>query len=107
MPGPQYPCNPSLLPPGLPSGPEDECPSATFTAGAGAYFIKPRFSSNPAFVASNNFNSAATGQQDFTYEFTASPRVWLALTKPDGFGIRARWWRFDQIAQPSSFVNSD
>jgi hypothetical protein len=100
------PCDPSLMPPSLPAD-DEPGPCTVWTAGAGAYFIKPRFSSNPAFLVTNTANPVFTNQQDFSYEFSVSPRAWLACTNPDGFGLRAQWWQFDQSAQGTSLLNTD
>ena len=103
---PGIPCDPSLMPPSLPAD-DEPSPCTVWTAGAGVYYLKPRFSSNPAFLVTNTANPVFADHQDFSYEFSVSPRVWLACTNPDGFGLRAQWWQFDQSAQGTSVLNTE
>lgn len=43
----------------------------------------------------------------FDHPYDLSPRVWLGYQASDGFGIRARYWQYDQDADPLALVSSD
>ena len=103
---PGMPSDPSLMPPSLPADDEPQ-PCTVWSTGAGVYYLKPRFSSNPAFLVTNTANPVFQDHQDFSYEFTVSPRVWLACTNPDGWGLRAQWWQFDQLSNGASVLNTE
>jgi hypothetical protein len=76
-----------------------------FLAGAGVYFVKPYFQNNPAFFARTTTSTfgpntdtfvTSTTQYDFCWDLNATPVVWLGYVSECGWGVRARWWLFDQ-----------
>jgi hypothetical protein len=79
--------------------------SGHFVVGAGAYIIKPYFQNNPAFftrtftettgVNSSSFVTSVT-QHDFCWGLNAAPVIWLGYVSECGWGVRTRWWLFDQ-----------
>lgn len=75
-------------------------PASTFRAGAGFYYIKPYFDTNPGFAQSTNTTTAlqaatATTQFNFDWGYRFAPLVWVEYVHHDLFGLRARWWQFD------------
>lgn len=97
--------DPSCCPPCCekPPCPKD-CPTPHWYAMGGFLFLQPRWQTNPAFVnidvtsptTSRSFNN------DFNYNWTFSPQVEAGYVGACGFGGRARWWYFDQIATVNS-----
>jgi hypothetical protein len=81
---------------------ESRCgvPALLFRAGAGFYYMKPYFDTNPAFAQSVNFTTATTAstttmQNNFDWGYRMAPLVWVEYVHQDMLGIRARWWQFD------------
>jgi hypothetical protein len=89
--------------------------------GAGLYFMRPFFESNPAYSASSSrysnpyplplmppvlaslapsggvpANVQYTLQKDFSTDFEVAPRVWLGYVSPCGFGVRGRYWYYHE-----------
>jgi hypothetical protein len=67
--------------------------------GAGAYYLQPRWSSNPAFEKLVSFSTdsgdgQSSDQQDFQMRGQFAPLVWLGYVGDQGIGLRARWWQF-------------
>jgi hypothetical protein len=87
-------------------------PGGYFDAGVGFYLLKPYFGGgNPAFTFKSTTSGAGTsqalsGEQDFEYDASVSPLIWVGYTGPNGLGVRARWWHFDQGTQLTA-DNSD
>jgi hypothetical protein len=81
-------------------------------AGAGLYILKPYFQNNPAFfmqisgplVPPSSGISAITAlnQHDFPWGLDAAPLAWVGYVSEGGFGVRARWWLFDQRSATSA-----
>jgi hypothetical protein len=89
--------------------------------GVGLYFLKPHFENNPAFTTTTVksvvtsaveldmfhtiFNTSTTTsvlQQDFGYDLSVSPLIYLGYVGDGGLGFRTRWFRFDQGADAST-----
>jgi hypothetical protein len=99
-----------------------------FEAGGGFYFLKPYFNGNAAFTIKSTTSNpgpvnlggpmlsttnpglstsqSSSSEQDFDYDASFSPLLWLAYTGENGLGARARWWHFDQGAS-LTVSNSD
>lgn len=105
---------------GLAEGPgQSPCPvpeqpvagASGWKAGADALLLAPRFESNPAFFVTRRatrggllpLNSQSV--EEFSYDLSWSPRVWLSYTTESGIGGRLRWFHFDQDANPREAVN--
>lgn len=81
-------------------------PLGRLQASGGAYLMKPYFTSNPAYHVmtvgtSNGMGPPATtmvehDSPNFSYGLDAAPFVCLTYPGEDGFGLRGRWWYFDQ-----------
>jgi hypothetical protein len=75
-----------------------DAPCGGFIGGASAYYLQPRWGSNPAYGTSINATEAQTltlnTQQDFQMNGQVAPLVWLGYVGPGGLGIRARWSQF-------------
>lgn len=79
--------------------------SGHFFAGAGVYIVKPFFQNNPAVFARTtnetfgvDTTSSVTSvtQYDFCWDLNVTPVVWLGYVSECGWGVRTRWWLFDQ-----------
>lgn len=82
--------------------------SGEFRSGGGFYFLKPVFSSNPAFsvfaLAADNFTGSLR-QESFSYGTSFSPRVWGGYTTAGGVGARVCYWNFNQAERVQSPTN--
>jgi hypothetical protein len=75
---------------------ENSCGDCGWFAGAGAYFLAPRWTTNPAFSSAiGGGGVAVTSQTDFDYGLSASPVAWLGYRGPSGLGVELRGWWFD------------
>ncbi|MBM4067756.1 MAG: hypothetical protein FJ271_02250 [Planctomycetes bacterium] len=81
-----------------------QCPCPHWYAMGGFLFLQPRWQSNPAFVNIDvtSATSSRSFNNDFNYDWTFSPQVEAGYVGANGFGGRARWWYFDQIASVNS-----
>jgi hypothetical protein len=88
--------------------------------GADALYLRPHFNSNPALTvlttndvttigtganglpAATVNNSSTTSTRDFSYDFSVTPRYWIGIQTDSGLGLRGRYFRFDQDADPIS-----
>jgi hypothetical protein len=84
-----------------------------FEGGAGFYLLKPYFSGNAAFTIKSTTSNPGlstsqsfSSEQDFDYDASFSPLLWLAYRGENGLGGRVRWWHFDQGTSLSA-ANSD
>ena len=66
-----------------------------FSIMGGVLFIEPVFTANPAFSI-NNAAGKGIGVVDFHQHMQASPDVWIGYTPERGWGVRGRWFQFDQ-----------
>ena len=71
--------------------PREDLPTGGFSAGASLYFLKPYFSSNPAFVT---FTTAAPPDQTnettrFDWDMGMAPAFWVSWTGDHCCGARA------------------
>ncbi len=66
------------------------------TLAGGIYLFQPTFQSDPALVVTHA--GGGTQQLDFHRNMIASPTAWLGITTDRGWGVRARWYTFDQNA---------
>lgn len=102
---------PVTAPPVIAAG--NDCPKRRWQlfAQADALYLQPRFASNPGLTVQqiqqeqnvgNLFfkESESSSTQDFEYGFSVSPRLWIGAENCDGLGIRGRWFRFEQAADP-------
>jgi hypothetical protein len=65
--------------------------------GVGWTLVKPRWTSNPAYVtATFDGGTVIQGQTSFAYDYEWSPLIWVGVFLGDGLGVRMRWWMFDQ-----------
>jgi hypothetical protein len=70
-------------------------------AGAGIYYLQPRWGSNPAFTA---FNPATTSSitQNFDFRAHVAPVVYAGYTGKRGLGFRANWFSYiDRTTGPT------
>jgi len=90
---------------------ESEGQSGHFTGGVGLYVLSPHFSSNPAYSTTTTTGtpgvtatvSTVGSVQDFSYNASVSPRVWLGYVGCDGLGGRVSYWHFDDSATSQNF----
>jgi hypothetical protein len=80
----------------------EPCNALQLEAGASLYVLRPFFQANPAFYAVSGTENAQGGAPDFQWDTSATPAIWLALTSPEGWGFRSRYFRFDQKAHAVS-----
>ena len=84
--------------------------------GTEALFVVPRFESNPAFfVTARNINPSlqpapqppinSQTVEEFDYDMSYAPRLWVSFTAESGIGGRVRWCRFDRDANELQVVN--
>jgi hypothetical protein len=96
-------------------GSDDDCRGGHVVGGVGLYILKPHFENNPAYtttaastvvssdpprIITIDTTSSAT-QQDFSYDLTVSPLIYLGYVADGGLGFRTRWFRFDQGSDAS------
>jgi hypothetical protein len=69
-----------------------------FFTGASVYVLKPYFESNTAFITTSGVGTTSPSrtESDFNWDYTASPAVFLGIVAPGGFGVRARYFSFDE-----------
>ncbi len=102
-------CASSQIPGSSPSPPAS---SFRWTAGASLLVLVPRFESNPAYTATTT-STPLPGSvplsefrvQEFNYNFSLAPRVWVGFQTEEGFGARIRWFHFQQGARPLQVAN--
>lgn len=71
----------------------------TFMAGASLYLLKPYFQTNTAYTTRIvGQTTVQTTDTPFSWDYSVSPAVWLGVTNPDGLGLRARYFHFDQTS---------
>ena len=66
--------------------------------GNGASFLRPMWQNNPAFGTGNNTTLATSNSligHEFDWSGVLSPHVWLGVQGSSGFGLRGRFWWFD------------
>lgn len=78
-----------------------------FFIGAGIYFARPVFSSNPAFVSSvtqttTDPNTTVTTTQDFNWNYQASPKAWIGYVADCGWGVQFSFWHFQ--SDPATLI---
>ena len=66
-----------------------------WTIYGGVYLLQPVFQTNPAFVVSSGGGNF-TRQVDFGNHLDVAPNIWLGYVSERGWGVRARWFQFDQ-----------
>lgn len=72
------------------------CCQGYWSAGAGVYYVKPHWETNPAYATTRNIGGvSSTNQSDFDYDYEIAPRAWLSYVDACGLGVRGRWWMFD------------
>ncbi len=80
-------------------------------AGYAFVFAKPHFSDGVNYIrevtrdippGSGNIHS--TTSVPFSYDYELTPRAWVGYTRPDGLGIRARYWQFDHAGDIADLV---
>lgn len=75
---------------------DTNCCEAHWFAGFEATFLKPHFTSNPAYtlMESDGISFENYTDVDFTYDMQFAPRVFFGL-QGEEIGLRATWWHFD------------
>ncbi|MBA2115442.1 Lpg1974 family pore-forming outer membrane protein [Bremerella alba] len=70
---------------------------AHWFAGFEATFLKPHFTSNPAYTLMESDGSSfeSFSQVEFDYDLQFAPRVFVGLQMNEEIGFRATWWHFD------------
>ena len=81
--------------------------------GGGVYYVQPNFHTNPAFLRFTGTGlTLSTQQSDFRYNMQVAPLGWISYVSDAGWGIRGRYFQFDQGAagtftgDGTSFVSS-
>lgn len=66
-------------------------------AGFEATFLKPHFSSNPAYtlMQSDGISFENYTDVEFDYDLQFAPRVFVGFQFGEEVGLRATWWQFD------------
>lgn len=74
--------------------------------GASLYLLKPYFEGNTAYVTSTgtNTNEPRRVETAFSWDYSASPAFWLGIVGPDGLGLRARYFHFEQASSDLTTV---
>jgi len=80
-----------------------------FVGGAGVYYLRPYWESNPAFstsvasgigpvggVVGNDF--VIQNEEDFDYDYKVAPYAWVGYVSESGLGVRARGFYYDYNA---------
>jgi hypothetical protein len=76
-----------------------------FSAGAGIYYLQPRFGNNPGVASFNPANNTSV-IQNFDYHGRVAPVVYVGYTLPCGLGIRGQWFTFhDTVNGPSAVAD--
>jgi hypothetical protein len=82
------------------------CPRGGWVGGAGVYVIKPHWTTNPAYAATNILGGVSVDTQtDFPYSYYATPLVWFGYVGENGLGARTRFWLFDQSSTVPAYHN--
>jgi hypothetical protein len=80
-------------------------------AGVGFYYVQPFWSNNPALyhfaTSADNAEVLQANQHDFRHDYELAPLVWVGVRCGDGFGLRGRWWQYDQSAGESVIDDLD
>src|SRR5262249_25417635 len=67
------------------------CGGGRWMAGVSAYYLKPSFQDNTAFLTDTLPGVNDTRQAtDFAWKYTISPKIWLGYASESGLGIRAQ-----------------
>jgi hypothetical protein len=76
------------------------CCQPGFDGGATLHYLRPVIKNNTAFLISTFGNGAPVVlfNQNFDFDFRASPSAWLGWQGPCGFGVRATWFHLDDPA---------
>jgi len=84
------------MPMGGPACHSNVCEARWF-AGFEATFLKPHFTSNPAYtlMESDGASFENFSQVEFDYDLQFAPRVFVGLQMGEEIGLRATWWHFD------------
>ena len=66
--------------------------------GAAIYFLKPNFEDNQAFTTTTGLTTANRSRvtTEFDWNYSTSPLGWLGYQFQNGWGVRARFFYFDQ-----------
>jgi hypothetical protein len=89
--------------------PEGNCsdPDAfAWSSGLDVVIAKPFYGRNPSLlrVSQPQSQQFVIDQQEFDFDFTSSPRVWIAGESASGVGVRATWWQYASEADPVSMA---
>jgi Legionella pneumophila major outer membrane protein precursor len=68
-----------------------------WTIDGGVYLLHPVFQTNPAFAVTSAGGNISR-QVDFGYRLDAAPTIWLGYVNERGWGVRGRWFEFDQTS---------
>lgn len=78
-----------------------------FFAGAGLHILRPVIGNNVALRTTVIDATGATKADTTTslsWDFSASPSLWLGYSTPSGLGAALTWFRFDQFSRPRNAV---
>lgn len=85
-----------------------QCDRSGWTGGAGWYLLKPFADDNQAYSTTTTGagNNATRNTTDFTWDYTSSPLVWLGYQTADGWGVRSRFFYFDENSSLATVANA-
>jgi hypothetical protein len=88
---------------------EVSCPESdafVWSSGLDIVLAKPFYGRNPSLlrVSQPQSQQFVIDQQEFDFDFTSSPRVWIAGESASGVGVRATWWQYASEADPVSMA---
>jgi hypothetical protein len=78
------------------------CGTGGWIIGAEVIFLKAAAGSNEAFMQTTGGESSV---RSFSFDYDPAFRAWTGYQNCDGFGARARYFYYDQDANPETAVN--
>jgi hypothetical protein len=84
------------------------CCRGGWLGGAAIYFLRPHFEDNQAFTTTTGLTTANRSRvaTDFDWDYSTSPLFWLGYQFQNGWGVRARFFYFDQGSNsPTTSLN--
>jgi hypothetical protein len=74
--------------------------TSSWQAGFDMVFARPHFENNVAYTVmqSDGVSFESISETEFDYDHVLTPRIWLGYQTPEGVGLRASYWEFDQGA---------
>lgn len=71
-------------------------PASCWSGGIDLLWMRPRFDQNVAFIIDPPIGNRSV---PFDYDSSLAPRVWLGWERDCGSGVRAGYFRFDDVAE--------